>query len=100
MLSSAVVLASVMLSPSAEAVSLWGWEVPPLCLYSNLFGVECFGCGLTRSFTYMGHGDIHGAFDLHALGPLLYLVVLAQVPLRAWRLLRLYRTGGRDRASP
>ncbi len=95
----AVLLASVMLSPSTEAVFLWGWEVPPLCLYSNLFGVECFGCGLTRSFTYMGHGDIHGAFALHALGPFLYAVVLAQVPLRSWRLLRLHRSGRRDGSS-
>lgn len=82
----AILVASVLLTPSTEAVFLFGWEVPPLCIFSNLFGVECFGCGLTRSFTYVGHGDIHGALELHTLGPLLYVVVMAQVPLRAWRL--------------
>jgi hypothetical protein len=40
---------------------------------------------LTRSFTYMGHGDIEGAFSLHMLGPFLYVFVAAQVPLRSWR---------------
>ena len=65
---------------------MWGWEVPPVCLFTNLFGVECLGCGLTRSFTYMGHGDLHAAVDLHLFGPVLYVLVLAQLPLRVWRL--------------
>jgi len=80
-----VIIASILLSPSAEAVSLFGVEVPPLCVFTNLFGLDCFGCGLTRSFTYMGHGDIEGALDLHMLGPFLYVFVAAQVPLRVWR---------------
>ena len=85
-LSGAVVLASVWLSPSPDAVTIFGWEVPPLCLFSNLTGLDCFGCGLTRSFTYVGHGDLESALDLHRLGPIFYLVVLSQLPLRAWRL--------------
>ena len=87
-LSLGVVLASVVLTPSTEAVSLFGWTVPPLCVFSALFDLECFGCGLTRSFTYMGHGDVRGALELHLLGPILYILVVAQVPLRSWRLWR------------
>lgn len=76
----------MLLTPSTEAVFLFGWEVPPLCIFSAIFGVECFGCGLTRSFTYVGHGQFAEALALHKLGPIVYLLVLAQLPLRAWRL--------------
>lgn len=81
-----VLLLSVVLDPSAEAVRLGDWTLPPLCVFKNTLGVECWGCGLTRSFTFMGHGQPGAAFELHRLGPVLFVVVLAQLPLRAWRL--------------
>jgi hypothetical protein len=83
-----VVFASMVLTPADEAVSLYGWEIPPLCIFSNLTGMDCLGCGLTRSFTYIGHGDLPSALDRHLLGPIFYILVLSQVPLRAWRLWR------------
>ena len=87
-ISVAVILASVLLTPSTEAVSFFGWKVPPLCMFSAVFGIECFGCGLTRSFTYVGNGQFTQAFEMHMLGPALYLLVCAQLPLRSWRLWR------------
>ncbi len=72
---------------------MFGWDIPPLCLFSNLTGMDCFGCGLTRSFTYMGHGDVAAAFARHMLGPLFYVLVVAQVPLRTWRLWQTRRIG-------
>ena len=90
-LCSAVILASMVLTPSDGAVSLFGWQVPPLCLFSNLTGIDCLGCGLTRSFTYLGHGDWNSALDRHRLGPIFYVLVLSQLPLRA---VRLWRTRG------
>ncbi len=86
LVASLITLASLLLDPSDSAVALFGWNVPPLCLWTNLFGVECWGCGLTRSFTFMGHGDLEGAFRLHRLGPGLYGLVAAQIPYRLWRL--------------
>ncbi len=88
LVSLAVIGASFVLSPSPEVVSLWGWPVPRLCLFSILFDRPCLGCGLTRSFVYLGHGDVVEAFSLHRLGPVFYVIVLAQVPLRAMRLWR------------
>ena len=78
----------MVLTPSSEAVSLFGWEVPPLCIFSAVFGLDCFGCGLTRSFTYVGHGQLSEALQLHKLGPIVYLLVFAQLPLRSFRLWR------------
>ena len=67
-----IVAASMVLTPSTQAVSFRGWQVPPLCIFSNLTGLDCFGCGLTRSFTFLGHGDLKSALDLHRLGPIFY----------------------------
>ena len=81
-----VVVLSVLLTPSAEALTLMGVEIPPMCMWKNLTGSDCLGCGLTRSFTFMGHGRIKEAFELHLLGPLFFVIVAAQLP---WRTLRL-----------
>ena len=91
-----MVAASIFLTPSTEAVSLLGWEVPPLCIFSSLLGIECFGCGLTRSFTYVGNGQFEQALRMHKLGPLLYLLVFAQIPLRSWRLWKTRHPIGAD----
>ncbi len=82
----AIVVASIVLTPSDSVVTLFGWELPGLCVFKNLTGMDCPGCGLTRSFTFMGHGDLRRAFDLHWLGPFLYALVAAQIPYRAWRI--------------
>lgn len=37
-----------------------------LCLFKNLFGTECPGCGLTRSFSALVHGDILSAISFNA----------------------------------
>ncbi len=34
------------------------------CLNKKLFGVECFGCGMQRSFLLALNGDFIGAFNL------------------------------------
>ncbi len=85
-LAGGVVALSILLAPAEGSLQLLGWTVPPLCLWKSLTGLDCLGCGLTRSFVWMGHGDLQAAFDLHALGPPLYLAVVLQVPLRGWRL--------------
>ena len=87
-LCAAVIAASILLSPSDGAVSLFGVPIPELCTFRRLTGIGCPGCGLTRSFTYMGNLDVRSAFRMHLLGPPLYTFVLAQPPLR---LLRLWR---------
>lgn len=89
----AVVVASTILTPSDSAVHLFGWQLPPLCMFKAWTGMDCPGCGLTRSFTYMGHGALHEAFDRHRLGPLLYVFVGLQVPWRAWKISVLARAG-------
>jgi hypothetical protein len=87
----AVVAASMLLTPGAEHVALFGWDLPPLCVFKAVTGWDCPGCGLTRSFVYMGHAAFLEAFRMHGLGPLLYAVVVLQIPLRIRRLATRYR---------
>lgn len=87
----AVFLASVLLDTTSEQVTLFGWDVPALCAWRNMTGMECMGCGLTRSFVFMGHLQFIEAFKLHWMGPALYIFSTAQVPYRLMNLFRHWR---------
>lgn len=87
-----VILASILLSPSSGGVSIAGWELPPLCLWNAITGFRCPGCGLTRSFTFMGHVQPVEAFQIHWLGPPLYLLMVGDLLRRGWRLWRTLRS--------
>lgn len=102
--SALIVLASVLLTPDPNHLSLFGWQLPPLCLIKAVTGHDCPGCGMTRSFTYMGHLDPVTAFRMHILGPVLWTAVAVQIP---WRIVKLLRgssptqaPAGRDVAGP
>ncbi|NOY26991.1 MAG: DUF2752 domain-containing protein [Oligoflexia bacterium] len=83
-----VIILSTLLSPDPQTLSLFGYQIPTLCIWKNLTGWNGPGCGLTRSFTYMGHLMPVAAFGMHKLGPLLWIATLAQIP---WRLRLLWR---------
>ena len=82
-----------------DAVNLAGTHVqlPSLCGSRTLFGIECPGCGLTRSFITLAGGDLQQSLHFHRLGWLLALAIVAQFPYRTYSLLELrhrvvYRT--------
>ncbi len=83
-----VVGVAALLTPSYDAVSLYGGDVPVLCGWRRLTGWPCLGCGLTRSFAFMAHGRLADAFRMHPLGPLLFMGVAAQIPWRSFILWR------------
>jgi len=72
------------------------WPVPETCLSRDFFGVDCPGCGLTRSYIYLIHGHWNSAWSMHRLGWLLFIVTVFQVP---YRLIALHR-GERELISP
>jgi hypothetical protein len=47
-----------------------------ICMFKNVTGLPCPGCGLTHSFCSMGKGDLASAFGYNQLGPLLFLFLL------------------------
>lgn len=97
------VLATVVLALSfvlgvrgAEQVTLPVFNVPlpPLCNFKRAVGVDCPGCGLTRCFISLAHGDLSRAWQFNPAGIYFFAIVVAQLPLRGWQLWRV-RTGRR-----
>jgi hypothetical protein len=86
--SAAILVLAVAMTPSDEATYVFGWQVPSTCVWRNLLGIRCPGCGLTRSFVYLADGRLFDSFRMHPLGPVFFAVVAVQVPLRAVRLWR------------
>ncbi len=44
-----------------------------ICIFKVYTGLPCPGCGMTRAFLSVFHGDISGAFVWHPLWPLVVL---------------------------
>jgi uncharacterized protein DUF2752 len=89
------------LRPSGHVAVSWLSidALPPLCGSRTLFGVECPGCGLTRSFVALASGDIRESFRLHRVGWLLAVAVVLQIPYRIYALREL-RTSIPERKWP
>ncbi len=69
--------------------------LPSVCIFKNITGLPCPGCGLTRSVVYSAHGQWQQAITYHPFGPLFLAgVVLALVPavISLRRPLNLYQT--------
>ncbi|MBM4326647.1 MAG: DUF2752 domain-containing protein [Deltaproteobacteria bacterium] len=88
-LSAAAVFGSFLLnlSPTGTPYISAPWSDTPLhlsetCFSRRVLGISCPGCGLTRSFVAVAHGQIQSAFRYNLMGPVLYLVCLLQIPYR------------------
>src|SRR5262245_59517599 len=101
-LCSLVIVASLVLGiEGSTRVVLRGTHisVPGVCWFRRLLNLNCPGCGLTRSFISLAHGRPQDAWYYNPAGPLLFLVVVAQVPYhggqlwRQWRGLRPWQLG-------
>ncbi len=95
-----VLAASVLLGPGEEGVRVLGVEIPSFCLFRQLTGLRCPGCGLTRSFVFLAHGQFLEALRMHPLGPILYLVVIQQAAVRSWWTVRALWDRRRGRPTP
>ena len=52
----------------------------PICMFQNMTGRPCPGCGMTRSILLLARGDVIGSLRMHPLGvPLAALFVGALV---------------------
>lgn len=80
-----VILSFVFQVRTDQKVEVTGgvWTVPELCLSRSLWGVSCPGCGLTRSFVRLAHGDFSGSVAVNRVGWLLALATVIQIPYRS-----------------
>ena len=84
-----ILFAGFILDPTTESVSFLGWRVPEICASKILLGIDCLGCGLTRSVSFTMHGKLSQAWEMNLLGiPLTF--VFAFIGLRClYRLIHL-----------
>ena len=68
----------------SDRLAVGGFTIPPTCMSHALFHTNCPGCGLTRSFVYLTHGQIMNSFKAHHLGPLIYLFFLLLLAYRVY----------------
>ncbi len=59
-----------------------GVPLPETCPSRTLFHVDCPGCGLTRSFVHLAHGNWRASWKIQHAGMFLALAVLLQIPYR------------------
>ena len=59
-----------------------GLPIPSTCPSQAIFHVDCPGCGLTRSFIFLAHGDWHNAFLRNRMGWLSRWPWSLQIPYR------------------
>lgn len=87
----ALALARGLATASPAAVHVAGRKLPVICPSRLLFGVNCPGCGMTRSVLLTLGGDLRGAFTVNPAGPVL---VAALILLAAQLLFAAYASEG------
>ena len=80
-------LAAIMSVGLPRRVYLPGlsFPLPETCMLHARFGLDCPGCGLTRSFIHFAHGRLFEGMSLNPAGIAIFLFVAAQVPAAAFR---------------
>ena len=69
-------LARGLATASPSSVQVAGHELPVVCPSRLLFGVNCPGCGMTRSVLLTLGGDLRGALDVNPAGPFLVVALI------------------------
>jgi len=68
------------------------FPLPESCGSKMMWGIECPGCGLTRSFIWAGRGEWLRSYHINRVGFLMMLAFVGQIPYRLAMLGR-YRRG-------
>lgn len=78
---SCILLGAFVLVPpvsGGHSISVGRILLPDICIFKNLTGLPCPGCGLTHSITSAVRGNISGSFLFHRLGWLTVIYILSQ----------------------
>ncbi len=55
--------------------------LPELCMLYSRLGFDCPGCGLTRTFIHMAHGQLSSAWQTNPVGMLVFVFACVQIPM-------------------
>ena len=84
----AVIAGSYAFTLNELGVRFFGFKWPVHCFLKHTFGIKCAFCGMTRAFTSTAHGQFSQAFQFHPIGPILFFLIVFQIPYRLWALLK------------
>lgn len=76
-------------SGSQVLVPFLGTPLPELCTFRRLTGAGCPGCGMTRCFIALAHGELRTAWSYNPAGLLFFALIVFQVPFRSIQLWRI-----------
>ena len=62
--------------------------MPESCTSKMLLGIDCPGCGMTRAFISISHGQFVHAWNFNPASFVAYLFVAVQLP---WQILQMWR---------
>jgi len=65
--------------------------LPELCNSQRMLGIDCPGCGLTRSFVLSAQQQWGRAFQIHPFGTMAFGFLMLLFPYRVWQASRLVR---------
>jgi hypothetical protein len=93
MCSGVIVLAFVLSirGQTQVLVPLFGGPLPELCTFRRFTGLGCPGCGMTRCFISLAHGDLRAAWAYNPSGFLMFALFAFQIPYRIVQLVRIRR---------
>jgi len=69
-----IVIGAVLIpAPSPNASTVLG--LPKLCIFRNITGIACPGCGMTRSIIAAGHLHWADSVSFHPMGPAVLVIL-------------------------
>lgn len=80
-----IIAFTFLLAVEESRVRLRIWPyllIPESCSTRMYFGMDCPGCGLTRSFIYLGQGQLLQSLQANRVGWILAVCVVLQIPFR------------------
>lgn len=73
---------AALLSPATVAAG------PELCPFRRMTGLPCPGCGLTRSWVALAHGDLGSAVAFNLFGPVFMAAAVIVTVAAVWVVIR------------
>jgi hypothetical protein len=87
--------ALLRLEPGGKVEMPGAGGLPALCMWKSTVGINCPGCGLTRAFVAIAHGQWTAAWKFNGASPFIFALVVYQVPFRIVQIWRM-RGGKRE----